>query len=153
MNSPPHRHNILDSHFNLAGIAAIWTQGRLYIVQDFAHAMPAYSPSQTAKLVSTAVDEARHNAGLAQLTPRTPAHLNDAACSLAAEDHPNARLIAASYPDRKIITYTQSQPEILPPGALRLLDNPNLHQFAVGSCYARNANYPAGIYWVAILLY
>ena len=153
MNSPPHRQNILDPHFNLAGIAAIWSQGRLYIVQDFAHAMPRYSVSQADKLVTGAVEDVRQNAGLTGLTGKTPAQLNDAACSLSAEDHPNVRLIAASYPDRKIVTYTQSQPEVLPPGALRLLADPNLRQFAVGSCYARNANYPAGIYWIAILLY
>jgi uncharacterized protein YkwD len=153
MNSPPHRQNILDPQFNVAGIAAIWSHGRLYVVQDFARAMPRYSVSQADKLVSEAVDEARQNGGLAGLTAKTPAQLNDAACSLAAEDHPNARLIAASYPDRKIITYTQSRPEILPRGALRLLADPDLRQFAVGSCYARNATYPAGIYWVAILLY
>jgi uncharacterized protein YkwD len=153
MNSLPHRQNILNPQFNLAGIAALWSHGRLYIVQDFAHSMPSYSAGQTAKLVGNAVDDARQDAGLGELSERTPPRLNDAACTLASENHPNARLIAASYPDRKIITYTQSQPQVLPPAALRLLRDPNLHQFSVGSCYARNANYPAGIYWVAILLY
>jgi uncharacterized protein YkwD len=153
MNSPPHRQNILDPKFNLAGIAAIWSRGHLYVVQDFAHAMPSYSAGQTAKLVSAAIDHARQDAGLGELVQRTPAHLNDAACALASEDHPNARLIAASYPDRKIVTYTQSRPEILPAGARRLLHDPNLRQFAVGSCYSRNTTYPAGIYWVSILLY
>lgn len=71
MNSPPHRQNILDPHFNLAGMVAIWSQGRLYIVQDFAHAMPKYSASQADKLVNKAVDEARQNAGLAGLTGKT----------------------------------------------------------------------------------
>jgi hypothetical protein len=42
---------------------------------------------------------------------------------------------------------------MLPPGALRLLRDPGVRQFAVGSCYARNAAYPTGMYWVAILLY
>jgi len=36
---------------------------------------------------------------------------------------------------------------------LRLLRDPTVRQFAVGSCYARNAAYPTGMYWVAILLY
>ena len=35
---------------------------------------------------------------------------------------------------------------------LRLLHDPNLREFAVGSCYARNDAYPTGIYWVTILL-
>jgi len=42
---------------------------------------------------------------------------------------------------------------VLPQGALRLLRDPGVRQFAVGACYARNAAYPTGMYWVAILLY
>jgi hypothetical protein len=37
MRSAPHRKNLLDRGFNVAGIAAIWSKGRLYVVQDFAH--------------------------------------------------------------------------------------------------------------------
>ena len=39
MNSAPHRENLLDPHFNLAGMAAYWSDGRLYVVQDFGHQM------------------------------------------------------------------------------------------------------------------
>lgn len=45
MNSPPHRENLLDPHFNLAGMAAVWSEGRLYVVQDFAHAAPQVAPA------------------------------------------------------------------------------------------------------------
>lgn len=45
MNSAPHRENLLDPHFNLAGMAAIWSDGRLYVVQDFAHTMPQVAPA------------------------------------------------------------------------------------------------------------
>ena len=153
MRSPPHRENLLDARFNAVGIAAVWSQGRLYVVQDFAHTVPSYSPRQTSKLVGQAVGEARLSAGFDELAQFTSPRLDDAACSLAKQDHPNARLIAASFADRKTITYTQTRPEILPSEARRLLDDPSLRQFAVGSCYARNAAYPNGIYWVAILLY
>ena len=37
--------------------------------------------------------------------------------------------------------------------ALPLLREPDVRQFAVGTCYSRTASYPTGIYWVAILLY
>ena len=30
---------------------------------------------------------------------------------------------------------------------------PGVGHFAVGACYARNATYPTGTYWIAILLY
>jgi uncharacterized protein YkwD len=153
MRSAPHRENLLDRGFNVAGVAAIWSNGRLYVVQDFAHEVPSYSAQQSETLVGRAVDEMRQQAGLPELVQLTPPNLNEAACSLARENRPNARLLATAYDNRKIITYTQSRPEVLPPGALRLLRDPGVRQFAVGACYARNAAYPTGMYWVAILLY
>lgn len=153
MRSAPHRHNLLDGSFNVAGMAAIWSKGRLYVVQDFAHNVPTYSAEQSRKLVSAAVVEMRQRAGLPELLQVTPPNLDEAACKLATEDRPNAHLLAAAYTNQKIITYTQSRPEVLPDGALPLLRDPGVRQFAVGSCYARNAAYPTGMYWVAILLY
>jgi len=153
MRSAPHRKNLLDRGFNVAGFVAIWSEGRLYVVQDFAHEVPSYSAQQSRKLVGRAIDETRQQAGLQQLVELAPPDLDQAACSLARENRPNAHLLAAAYDNRKIIAYTQSRPEVLPPGALRLLRDPAVRKFAVGSCYARNAAYPTGMYWVAILLY
>lgn len=46
MQSPPHRRNLLDPNFNTAGFAAFWSNGRLYVVQDFAHQLANFvSPS------------------------------------------------------------------------------------------------------------
>jgi len=64
MRSAPHRENLLDRGFNVAGVAAIWSKGRLYVVQDFAHEVPSYSAQQSGKLVGQAVDEMRQQAGL-----------------------------------------------------------------------------------------
>ena len=153
MRSAPHRENLLDRGFNVAGVAAIWSKGRLYVVQDFAHEVPSYSAQQSGKLVGRSIDEMRQQAGLPELRQLTPRNLDEAACKLAGENRPNARLLATAYDNRQIITYTQSRPEILPQGALRMLRNPGVRQFAVGACYARNAAYPTGIYWIAILLY
>ena len=153
MRSAPHRRNLLDRGFNVAGIAAIWSKGRFYVVQDFAHELPSYSAAQSEDLVGQAVGEIRQQAGLPALVRLTPPKLDEAACRLASEDRPNARLLATAYDNRKIIAYTESRPEVLPSGALQLLRDPGVRQFAVGSCYARNAAYPTGMYWVAILLY
>ncbi len=153
MRSAPHRHNLLDGSFNVAGMAAIWSKGRLYVVQDFGHNVPTYSAEQSRNLVSAAVAEMRQQAGLPELLQVTPPNLDEAACKLATEDRPNAHLLAAAYTNHKIVTYTQSRPEVMPAGALPLLRDSGVRQFAVGSCYARNAAYPTGMYWVAILLY
>ncbi len=45
MQSPPHRRNLLDPTFNSAGFVAFWSGRRLYVVQDFAHRLPAVSPA------------------------------------------------------------------------------------------------------------
>jgi len=153
MRSAPHRQNLLDRNFNVAGIAAIWSKGRLYVVQDFAREIPSYSAEQSRKLIAHSVDDVRRQAGLPELAQLSPPNLDEAACKLAKENRPNAHLLAAAYSNRKIIAYTESHPEELPPGALRLLRDSGVRQFAVGSCYARNAAYPTGMYWVAILLY
>ncbi|MGB6247806.1 MAG: CAP domain-containing protein [Terriglobales bacterium] len=153
MRSAPHRQNLLDRGFNIAGIAAIWSKGRLYVVQDFAREVPSYSGEQSRKLIARSVDDVRQQAGLPELAQLSPPNLDEAACKLATQNRPNAHLISTAYSNRRIIAYTESHPETLPPGALRLLRDPGVRQFAVGSCYARNAAYPTGMYWVAILLY
>jgi uncharacterized protein YkwD len=153
MRSPPHRENLLDRGFNVAGIAAVWSKGRLYVVQDFAHQVPSHTAEQSEKLIGRAVGEIRQQAGLSALVQLTPPNLDEAACSLARENAANAHLLATAYNNEKIITYTQSRPEILPQAAVSMLRDPSVRQFAVGACYARNAAYPAGTYWVAILLY
>jgi uncharacterized protein YkwD len=45
MQSPPHRQNLLDPDFNVAGMAAFWSGGRLYVVQDFAHKLVQVLPA------------------------------------------------------------------------------------------------------------
>ncbi|HVM91605.1 MAG TPA: CAP domain-containing protein [Terriglobales bacterium] len=150
--SPPHRKNLLNPKFNVAGIVAIWSRGHLYVVQDFAHEVRSYTPRETGKLVVGAIEDLRRDDSLPQLTQRPMASLDNSACQLATQARPNARLLAATYTNRKIIAYTQSQPDLLPRRASRLLADPSLRQFAVGSCYARNSAYPTGIYWIAVLL-
>jgi uncharacterized protein YkwD len=153
MHSPPHRKNLLDREFNVAGMAAIWSHGRLYVVQDFAHELASYSANESDKLVGRAVADTRRRAGLPALKQLSPAKLDEAACSLAKETLPNAHLLATAYSNSRIIAYTQGKPEALPEAAQRALSDPDIRRFAVGACYARNAAYPAGTYWVAILLY
>ena len=153
MHSPPHRRNLLDKGFNVVGLAAMWSKGRLYVVEDFGHKVPTHSPADTRRLVSEAVREVRREAGLDPLVPYDSPNLNEAVCRMSETGRPSARLLQTAYDNRRIITYTESRPEILPQKALPLLREPDVRQFAVGSCYARTASYPTGMYWVAILLY
>jgi hypothetical protein len=103
--------------------------------------------------VSQAIDEIRQKAGLSDLAQLSPPNLDKAVCLLAKQNQPNPHVIATAYKNRRIVTYTQSRPEVLPSSALTLLRDPGVRQFAVGACYERNTAYPTGTYWVAILLY
>ena len=47
MLSPPHRENLLDTNYNVAGFGVFRSGGRLYVVEDFGHSLPAYTPEQT----------------------------------------------------------------------------------------------------------
>jgi uncharacterized protein YkwD len=49
MHSPPHRANLLDPDFNAAGFAAFWSEGRLYVVQDFVRQLPEVTPASQQK--------------------------------------------------------------------------------------------------------
>jgi hypothetical protein len=153
MHSPPHRHNLLDGGFDVVGLAALWSKGRLYVVQDFGHEIRPRTQAEVRKMVSDVVRNVRQEAGLGPIAAYQASKLDEAVCRMTQEGRPSARLLQTSYDNRRIITYTQSRPEILPQKALPLLRETDVRQFAVGTCYARTATYPTGIYWVAILLY
>jgi len=67
----------------------------------------------------------------------------DAACGMAKADS----LRAPAPPARVILRYTTSQPQILPRTRPEPLQSRSCRAFAVGSCYARTASYPIGVYW------
>jgi uncharacterized protein YkwD len=45
MLSAPHRQNLLNPQYNATGVAAFWSNGRLYVVEDFAHKLPELMPT------------------------------------------------------------------------------------------------------------
>ena len=66
MRSPPHRRNLLDREFNVAGIAAIWSQGKLYVVQDFAREMRVAAASKWYELKAVSQERAAQIAGMSR---------------------------------------------------------------------------------------
>ena len=54
---------------------------------------------------------------------------------------------------REIIRYTTAQPQVIPRNVFQAIGSRSVRAFAAGSCYARTATYPTGVYWIALLLY
>ena len=153
MRSPPHRENLLDASYNVAGFAVIRSGEHLYVVQDFGHSLPAYTPEQSENFIAEAVNRARRAAHLPALTRASDAVLRAAVCTMAQEDRLATRSMHELAQRYSVVSYTNMHPEVLPAEATRMIENRGFKSVAVGSCYARTDTYPSGVYWVGLLLY
>jgi uncharacterized protein YkwD len=148
MHSPPHRENLLNPAYNVAGFGVVRSGFSLYIAQDFGHSLPAYSPRQAGGLVSGSIARMRREANLPQLQWKDSDTAQNGACSMARADSLKTVSARGSY----ILRYTTAQPEILPSAAEKAIDDRTLRVFSVGTCYARTNTYPNGVYWVTLVL-
>jgi hypothetical protein len=151
MHSPPHRANILDGHFNYAGFAAVWDKGQLWVVEDFAHAGRDYSTEAAEDLVAKTIDTSRAKSRLQPLQHVKLDWLHDVACGMAQADGLRTGATTNLSHKYNVITYTQTDPAVLP--ASNLPGRPDIHDVSVAVCSARTKTYSSGVYWVIALFY
>jgi len=150
MLSPPHRANLLNPAYNVVGLGVVRNGDRLYIVQDFGHAIPNYSASDVKERVALAVEHKRRSFNRGQLAHRDLPGVDEAACSMAQSDKlstSSVRRLAERY---TVLTYSSVHPDTIPKQAFHALSSRNLRSFSVGTCYARSETYPSGAYWVVL---
>ncbi len=82
MLSPHHRENLLNPAYNVVGLGVVRSGDRLYIVQDFGHALPNYSLLEVKDRIAATVEDARHRAKRPSLARRDLPSANAAACSM-----------------------------------------------------------------------
>jgi hypothetical protein len=148
MHSPPHRENLLNPAYNVAGFGVVRAGYSLYVAQDFGHSLPAYSPRQAGGLVSGSIARMRRDANLPRLQWMDSDAAQTAACSMARADSLKTAAPRGFY----ILRYTTAQPETLPDAAAKAIEDRAVHAFSVGTCYARTNSYPNGVYWVTLVL-
>ena len=148
MHSPPHRANLLNPSYNVAGFGVVRSGLSLYVAQDFGHSLPAYSPRQAGGLVSGSIARLRHEENLPQLQWKDSDAAQNAGCSMARADPLKTVAARGAY----IIRYTTSEPEALPDTAAKAIEDRAIRTFSVGTCYARTSGYPNGVYWVTLVL-
>jgi uncharacterized protein YkwD len=149
MHSPPHRENLLDPDYNVAGIGAMWSGPAVYVTEDFGRSLPAYSAADAEKAIAASIAHTRHDAVMTALRRIDNAAAASTACAMAKADSIDVPLPR----DHTILRYTTMRPENLPNNATRVISDPQLQGFAVGVCYARTPTYPSGVYWVTLILY
>jgi uncharacterized protein YkwD len=152
MLSAPHRANLLNPAYNVVGLAVIPSGDRLYIVQDFGHALPRYSVTEVKGQIAAAVTQMRRQGGQPGLQRHDLVSVDDAACSMAQADKLGTSPIHQLAQRYTVLTFTSLHPEMLPGDASRAVNGRNLSSFSVGACYARTNTYPTGVYWIVLSL-
>jgi uncharacterized protein YkwD len=152
MLSPPHRANLLNAAYNVIGLGVVRSGDRLFIVQDFGHALPNYSVNQWKERIAQTVNQMRRQLGRPELAQTDLSLADDAACSMAQADQLGTAQVRKLAERGTVLSYTSLHPETLPAEAARAIASGNLRSFSLGTCYSRTASYPTGVYWVVLTL-
>ena len=147
MNSPPHRENLLNPAYNVAGFGVVRSGNVLFVAQDFGHSLPLYSAQRGQDLVAASVAQMRRQQALPPLLRDESTGAQAAACDMAKANSLSTAPLHARY----LLRYTSMQLETLPSNAAKVMTDRSLHAFTVGTCYAASASYPNGVYWVILL--
>jgi uncharacterized protein YkwD len=149
MHSPPHRENLLNPAYNVAGFGVVRSGDSLYVVQDFGHGSQINSSQQSEEMVAESVVHMREKSNGSPLQRLDGSGVRGVACSMAQADS----LSVSSNPGQYFLRYTSMQPETLPASTAKTVADRGLRAFAVGACYARTVSYPGGVYWIAVVFY
>ncbi len=132
MNSPPHRANILNAQYNAVGLAVISSGHELYVAQNFAHALPAFTETQFRDTMLLAFNQARRSKGLDEMKVVFDARLQQAACS----PQPDPDALIAEFPGAVTLdVFTAASPVRLPAHMQLAAADPRLHRMNVGVCF------------------
>jgi uncharacterized protein YkwD len=149
MLSPPHRENLLNPSYNVAGFGVIRSGNTLYVTQDFGQGLATYSAQDSEDRVVASVIRMRFDTKLTQLQRGDSSAARASACSMAQADSLNTPAPQAHF----VLRYTSMQLDALPNGAAKVIGDRSVHSFSVGTCYGRAPNYPNDVYWVTLLFY
>ena len=153
MRSAPHRENLLNPSFNVAGFGVARNGYLLFVTQDFGEGRATYSTQTSEDLVAASVAHMRQQRRRSGLQRLNSSAAQTAACSMARANSLNTPMTREMAQSRYLLRYTSNQPQSLPTSAPRAIGDHSISAFAVGSCYAKTASYPNGVYWVALMFY
>jgi len=153
MGSPAHRANLLDPGFDAAGVGVVEMGGVWYIVEDFAHRLTDVSDQQAAKLVEESFARLRRGAGAGDLPVLSDARLREAAQAMAFRETPDGKAALALPGALFAAAYATTDPATLPASVARLSGVRGVAAYGAGVYYARTTKYPAGLYWVTLVLF
>jgi uncharacterized protein YkwD len=137
MASTGHRANILTTKYNAVGIAVVQAGKRIYVAQDFARVLPAYSPQQFREEVVAAFNRARIAHRFPPVDSQPDPRLDDEAC--AGKLEPEAVLVGMSGAVQATV-FSATQPANLPPPMEKAAADPNVRRMNIGVCFRPDAD-------------
>lgn len=153
MHSPGHRANILKSKYDAVGVAVIRSGTVVYAVADFAHTLPAQTAGDIEDEVATAVNRRQAEEKRQPLPRREYPALRGFACDMAKQNKVNANSLLGKNNITATLAFTDSDPSQVGGHVRQAGDLSGFRSFAVGSCFARNHQYPEGTNWVVVVFY
>src|ERR1035441_8698219 len=86
MGSPAHRASILNSNYNVVGIAVLRSGNHVYVTEDFAHRLTAYSEPEADAVLPRAVENYATTHGMPAPKRKPQSQLRHMACNMALND-------------------------------------------------------------------
>jgi hypothetical protein len=150
MASPGHRANILNSEYNAVGIAIVQHGHQLFVTQDFAHILAAYTEKQFRDAIVTGFKKARHAKGLRDVDVVADARLRKAACS---QDTNTDKMIRDMSGATRLLVFTLSEPGALPDDLRKAAADSTLERMNIGVCLLTGGKTGFSKFWVVAAFY
>ena len=151
MKSPPHRANMLSPKFNTVGIGVLRAGDVFWLTQDFAHRLQEYSVDEAENAIIAGWQRERKHANRPAVQVVRIPQLRQMACAMAQQGRLDTRA-PLKLPDvQSSVVYAEPDPAKLAANAVKMAHDTSITRVAVGACFADSEQYPAGIWWVAMV--
>ncbi len=153
LHSSAHRANILNPNYNVVGVAVLRSGDRVYVTEDFAHRVTAYSEPEADAVLQRAVENYTTAHGMPTPVRKPQAQLRHMACDMALNDSLQSQKAADLPGVQEVAAWTAAAPGDLPSSAKELLSHPMSSGYSLGVCFAPSVSQPGGVYWVVMVTY
>ena len=151
MNSPPHRHNLLNPQYNAVGIGVAKSGDQYYVVQDFAHAIPTHTAAEVEDGIISDFNKLRASHGLPQVSAVKSEELRKLACEGKQRQIHARDVLGISPGAARVMAFTLTDPAKLPDSLLQASREP-ANRMSIGACFAPSASTSYAAFWVAMTM-
>jgi hypothetical protein len=149
MNSPGHRANILNPNYNSVGIAVVQRGKILYIAQDFARVLPAYSEPQFRDEIVAVFNRLRQAHHNGPIESHPDSRLDQEAC--AGKLDPGGALQTVS--GYRAAVFTATRPSDLPGPMVEAASDFTLRRMNIGVCFKPDSKSGFSQFWVVAVFF